>query len=233
MATSRAMSRRLAGFRLLGIGVALFVLVNLTVFILISFRPELLEVLWLSADRPWGIITSIFAHADASHLFWNLLFFLIFCLFFTGVGWRDSPKVRRDSTKIFLAVALAAGIIANAEEFLALWYPSGITHLGSWGASGVVYASGGALLVFSIHKLPSVVEYIQKIRRSREKIDHREFFMAMLPAFIIIWMFMDILSGFGRGLAGITHGLGFLLGFLMATALWDFGIGEQKSRRKR
>ena len=42
----------------------------------------------------------------------------------------------------------------------------------------------------------------------------------MLPVIVIIWMFVCIQSGFGPGLAGVAHGLGFLLGFSMGVVLW-------------
>ena len=210
----------LAGFRPLGLAFTLFSLANLAVFALVSCWPGLLEGLWLSADRPWGIVTSIFTHIDATHLFWNLGFFLLYCLLFMGVSWQTTSKLRRDSSRIFLAVALAAGIITNVIEFLACWYPSGVTSPGSWGASVVVFASGGALLAFSLHNIPSVVQKIQGARRSRKRIGQWQLFVALLPVIVIIWMFVCIQSGFGYGLAGVAHGLGFLLGFLMGMALW-------------
>lgn len=54
----RGLSRHLAGFRDVGIAFTLFSLLNLTLFLLISLHPPLLEGLWLSTDRPWGILTS-------------------------------------------------------------------------------------------------------------------------------------------------------------------------------
>ena len=220
MSNLRTMRQKLAGFRLLGLASALFVLVNLAVFALLSLRPGLLEGIWLSADRPWGIVTSIFTHVDAPHLLGNLGFFLLYCLLFMGVSWNDDQKSRRDSSRIFLAVALAAGIITNVVEFLAYWYPRGITRPGSWGASGVVYASGGVLLAFSLHNIPLLVQRIQKARRSRKRVGRWQLFVTVLPVIVIIWMFVCIQSGFGYGLAGVAHGLGFLLGFSMGVVLW-------------
>jgi len=231
MSNLRTMRQKLAGFRLLGLASALFVLVNLAVFALLSLRPGLLEGIWLSADRPWGIVTSIFTHVDAPHLIGNLGFFLLYCLLFTGVGWNDNQKSRRDSSRIFLAVALAAGVITNVVEFLAYWYPSGVTGPGSWGASGVVYASGGALLAFSLHSIPSVVRRIQRARRSEKRVGQWRLFVTVLPVIVIIWMFVCIQSGFGPGLAGVAHGLGFLLGFSMGMVLW--ALAERAGKRER
>lgn len=67
MSMYERLSRRLSGFRNVGLAFTLFSLLNLALYLLVSLYPPLLEVLWLSADRPWGIVTSAFVHRDLGH----------------------------------------------------------------------------------------------------------------------------------------------------------------------
>ena len=207
--------KHLAGFRLLGLAFTLFFLLNMVVFTLVSLWPSLLEGLWLSADRPWGVVTSIFVQQDPSHLFGNLGFFLLYGLLFIGVNWHHSAKSKHRLSRIFLGVISISTILVNVTEFLIWWYPSGITNLGGWGASGLVFASAGALLAFFFYSLQIRVQKIQKTRRPLKKISWSHLLVSLLPIIVIFWIFWCIrLDFFGSGRAGVVHGLGFLFGFL-------------------
>jgi membrane associated rhomboid family serine protease len=84
------------------------------------------------SERPWTIITSMFAHADFFHIFSNMLVLFFFGRIVYKVmgGWR------------FLLVYFIGGIAGN---LLYLWIgPSSSIALG---ASGAVYAIAGTLVV--------------------------------------------------------------------------------------
>ncbi|MDI6884729.1 MAG: hypothetical protein QMD00_06400, partial [Hadesarchaea archaeon] len=118
---ARAIRQKLAGFRPLGLAFTLFVLVNFAVFAALSLWPGLLGGFWLSADRPWGILTAAFAHEDPSHLIGNLGFFLFWTALFVMINWYNDKKTRRAHSKIFLWLIFISGFATNAIDFAVRW----------------------------------------------------------------------------------------------------------------
>jgi hypothetical protein len=84
---------------------------------------------------PWTFVTSIFLHADISHIFFNMFALLIFGIFLET----------RVSGKTFLTIFFLSGIVGNLGYM--------ITALGSTtpglGASGAIYGILGTLAVIA------------------------------------------------------------------------------------
>ena len=98
------------------------------------------SLLTLSLDRPWGIVTAIFVHANFDHLSVNLENLLLTLLFFISFSQLESRSLRVCWSTRFVWLSLAAGIGANAIRYLFnLQLPAG-------GASGVVAGAIGILL---------------------------------------------------------------------------------------
>ncbi len=89
------------GFSLGPIG--FLIIINILVFIVTSFRPNLLFQLGLVPvlflERPWTIVTAMFAHAGFGHIFANML-----TLFFFG-----SQLIRLIGERNFWVVYLVGG----------------------------------------------------------------------------------------------------------------------------
>lgn len=123
-------------------GVLILILVNVLVFIVTSLKSDLVNDLSLvPADltsEPWTIVTSLFVHAD----FWHILANMVTLYFF---GTYLSILV--GETRL-LATYFLGGLIGNLFYILyALYAPWGDPHIGVIGASGAVFAIGGALAV--------------------------------------------------------------------------------------
>jgi hypothetical protein len=84
-------------------------------------------------SRPWTFVTSIFLHADFSHLFFNM-----FALFVFGTYLEQ-----RISEKNYLLIFFLAGIVGNLGYMLTAF---GSTTPGL-GASGAIYGIMGAVAV--------------------------------------------------------------------------------------
>ena len=229
--------RHLAGFRSVGISFIIFSLLNLAIFSLISLHPQLLEILWLSADRPWGILTSAFTHADLPHLASNLEAFTLTALLFIPVSSAYTVRVRRRWSRIFFWLVFLAGIGANVIEYpLTLVGPD----FNSWGASGIVYGALGVLLAACIRSLPAHINTLSKERRrARRRKKWRPFrfdrrFLKTFPAlvtfsllFSFFWLiFTDpgVFLSAGPGIDVFAHGFGFLGGFWGAMVLFRLGF---------
>jgi len=80
-------------------------------------------------SKPWQFVTSIFLHANISHLFYNLFALILFGFILEKII----------GSKKFIFIFLFSGIIANLIAFN--FYPS------SLGASGAIYGILGCLAV--------------------------------------------------------------------------------------
>ena len=110
--------------------------INFLLFIATIISREIITILGLVPaffwSQPWAIITSMFMHAGFWHLFANML-----TLFFFGSYFYQLVGTGR-----FLAVYFGGGILGNIL-YLLLGEPISIMV----GASGAVFALGGALAI--------------------------------------------------------------------------------------
>jgi len=109
---------------------------NLLLYIAVSISPELTIRLGLMPAtvprEPWTLITSMFVHASFFHFLFNML-----ALFFLG-----SYLTRLIPNKAFLTVYFGGGLLGGI--FFWLLGPSTAIAVG---ASGAIFAVGGALAV--------------------------------------------------------------------------------------
>lgn len=114
--------------------------INLFIFLSIYIRPDLLGYLALTPaevwSHPWQLITSAFTHQDIFHIFANM-----FTLYFFGTAVMQLLGTRR-----FLLIYLMGGIIGSLF-FVAIASMTGAQYISAIGASGAVFALGGALAV--------------------------------------------------------------------------------------
>lgn len=122
------------GFNLGPIG--FLIIANLILYIATVIRPEIRFLLGfhpaIFLERPWTIVTSLFIHSGIWHILANML-----TLYFFG-----SYLTRLVGERNFLIVYFLGGIIGNIFYALILTPPA-LTI----GASGAVFAVGGALTV--------------------------------------------------------------------------------------
>jgi membrane associated rhomboid family serine protease len=133
------------------------------------------------AQQPWTIISSIFVHGGFGHILFNMI-----SLYFLG-----SFFLRAVGERSFLAVFFLGGLAGNA--LYVLLAPPNVIGIG---ASGAVFAIGGALAVL----VPRVPVYI--------------FFIPIaMPLWLAILIFF-LLSFLFAGIAWQAHLGGVLLGLV-------------------
>ena len=123
---------------LIGLNVLIFIItfaMPQEVISLLGLRPDLLS------EQPWTMISSIFVHGSIWHVLFNMIsLYFLGSFFFRAAGERN-----------FLAVFFLGGLAGNILfVLLANPFSTGI------GASGAVFAVGGALAVL----VPRVRVYI-------------------------------------------------------------------------
>ena len=114
----------------------ILILINFLLFVVTAIAPQLILLLGLQPAgllvRPWTIVTSLFVHSGLWHITANML-----TLYFFG---RYLSRLIGDSK--FLIVYFGGGILGNIL-FVLLAPPFAIAV----GASGAIFALGGALAV--------------------------------------------------------------------------------------
>lgn len=137
MRTYRAVSLNVLWF-LIALNVLIFIITLLraeAVIRLLGLTPALLPT------QPWTIITSMFVHGGFAHILLNMI-----SLYFLG-----SFLIRAVGEKTFLAIFFLGGLAGNVFfVLLADPYSTGI------GASGAIYALGGALAVM-LPRVPVII----------------------------------------------------------------------------
>ncbi len=162
----------------------IIVAANLLLFIARIVHPELIFLLGLQPlgllERPWTIVTNLFIHGSLWHIMANML-----TLYFFG---RFLSMLIGD--KRFLIVYFLGGIIGNLFYIL-LASPYSIAI----GASGAVFAIGGALAVMA----PKLRVYVFPIPAP----------LPLWAAVIGVFVFVSILPhvAWQAHLGGLTLGL--------------------------
>ncbi|MGC8817381.1 MAG: rhomboid family intramembrane serine protease [Candidatus Hadarchaeum sp.] len=233
-------SRFLSGFRPVFTALLIFLTLNFSFFAVLFLYPSLLDWLWLSADRPWGILTSVFSHVDLEHIFSNVAGFIFASALFILINLRKSRQTRHRLSRRFLLLAFLAGIGANVLE-----YPFLLTSLKSaYGASGVVYGALGIVLSCAIQDLPDNFRFLMRGRqrlagRRRKRVLRFsaigvKFYSSLMSLSLVISLLilvvLDVSSflSVAPGVDVFAHGVGFLIGFLSFGAL---RILDRKYRR--
>lgn len=130
----RVTFRNYRGFSLGPIG--FLIVANLIFFIATFINGDLIFLFGLQPasflERPWTIVTNLFVHAGIGHIFTNM-----FTLYFFG-----SYLIRLIGERNFFIIYFTGGILGNI--FYMLMGPSFSIAVG---ASGAVFAVGGALTV--------------------------------------------------------------------------------------
>lgn len=118
------------------------VAVNVILFVFTSLEPDLIVRLGLQpasfTSEPWTILTSLFIHANFAHIFGNMI-----TLYFFGTYLSMLVGER-----YFLITYFIGGLLGNAFLLIyELYAPWGNPYVIGIGASGAIFALGGALAV--------------------------------------------------------------------------------------
>ncbi|MFC1872870.1 rhomboid family intramembrane serine protease [Chloroflexota bacterium] len=168
----------------IGINLTVYLALLVTRFLASGLFNDLLYFLWLLPrphffTQPWGLLTSVFTHYDLWHLAGNT-----FTLFFFGRFLAEYLGEKR-----FLLLYLGGGLIGSI--FFVLLQDGGPAI----GASGAVFALGGALTVLQ----PRVKVFIIPIPVPMP------LWVAVIGGFVILSLFPSV--AWEAHLGGLVFGL--------------------------
>jgi len=164
------------------------------VFLLQIIIPGLTEAFYFMPSKalqePWRFITSIFLHADFSHLFFNLYALILF-----GAVLERNVK-RSDFLKIFFLSGLSGSLLYYLTILAGISPPKP-----ALGASGAIYGILGAVGFL----LPNLVVYVF-------------FFPMRMKHAVIFWLIVEFIGTFNvySGIASAAHLGGLIVGYLYA-----------------
>lgn len=125
--------------------IVFLIALNILAFVFRILRPELVYTLGLTPalvmEQPWTVVTAMFMHASFTHIMFNMI-----SLFFLG-----SFFLRMVGEGDFLKVYFVGGLAGNL-----LYILLGPAMVPGVGASGAIFAIGGALAIMA-PKLPVLV----------------------------------------------------------------------------
>jgi membrane associated rhomboid family serine protease len=181
--------------------------------------PNIGSMLSASRSTPWGIITSIFAHSDLSHLAFNMgsLFLLMLLFAFCNSTFHLHNKKRIEL--FFLVSIFVFAIISNILWIIFRPNPS-------IGASGLVYAVEGTLVGFSF---ANGIQVCNLSKFKNQRISTATIVLMNIVVFAILFaqilLNVDSFLSVGQGVNIIAHGASFLLGFFVSVP-WYYLIGK-------
>ena len=169
------------------------VVVTVAVYALqaVWFSPAELALVWPVGERPWTLVTSVFAHSTLPHLVSNLLALAVIGLLLE----------RQTSPARFYAFFLTTGALSGIAE-VAVAAALGAAFPAVVGASGAIFAMLGYLL-------------------SSNRLADRTFRGVAIPAraqlalFLVVAAVVTVFTlGQGRNVAIVAHFSGLLVGLL-------------------
>jgi hypothetical protein len=181
------------------------ILANAFMFILTIAAPKAMLNMFALVPAtiflmPWTILSSMFMHADFTHILFNMLF---------GVWMFGSYLQRiigeREFIKVYFLGGIAAGLFYILMSFAA-WLPHPMTP--AIGASGAVYAVIGALVILR----PNMKLYL--------------YFLFPMPLWVfaglyLLYSVVAIPSGLGGNVAVTAHVGGLIAGLIMGLRYKD------------
>lgn len=195
-------------------------LVSSVLYLGFLMYPGLNDFLAASRTTPWGIFTSLFVHTGIEHYVFNVSSLFLFCMLFAVCNSFLSENQKRRRMYFFIATSFCSAVIANLVWIIL------IPQTGTLGASGLVYASEGIILGFTVFNSLGIMNwkaYKTKDRFARLVIASN---LAVLVAIVFeIVLSASVFLGVGAGVNAGVHGLAFISGYGV-TAL--FGLVERK-----
>lgn len=188
-------------------------LISGLVYAVFLVYPNLNSMLEDSRSTPWGIVTSIFAHSSLGHITLNMSVLLVFVFLFAFCNCTFPSQDKRKIESFFLVSSFGSAIIANV-----LWLF--VTNNPSVGASGLVYATEGNLLGFSLFNGLQFL-YFYKLKVQKPTTVFIVIMNLLVFALFAYQIFLNpaIFLSIGQGVNIIAHGVSFLLCFFISI-LW-------------
>lgn len=227
----RALWHRLPNFRaLLCLFAIIFGLSSITLVVGVA------NLAWMraSASTPWGVVTAIFVHAGVDHYADNMEgLLLLFPLFAVLNVFPDDAEQRRRAC-LFVWTVVVAAVTANVAW---VWYfPTASPADGALGASGVLYAAIGMVLMAG---LANAFDYIVSWSRDHTSLkDLRRKDVIVFLANLLISLGLVLLVvlsrggfiGVGEPVNFLSHGVALMAALPVFIGYWVWRMAKESRK---
>lgn len=194
----------------------LILVVSTVIYVVSIALPFLNDILAASPQTLWGVVTSLFTHGGGTgHLVDNMLALLAYFSLFAISNSFLSNEEKRGRISFFLIVIFLTSITSNAVCIISM--PQTTTT----GSSGVVFASEGVMMGFSLLNSLGILS-LGKCGKQDRKLLLRTF-LSNFPVFLIFFFQIllnpQLFLNVGPQVNVFVHGVAFLSSFLLAF-LW-------------
>jgi len=211
--TSKTIIKGIISFKKAFLLFFLVFLISLIILFFAHFSPMVTLELADSRATPWGIVTSIFTHLNFEHLASNMigLFIWIFLFAFTNSTFKQ--EINRKAEKFFIVSTVLSAITSNIIWLL-------LTPASAVGASGLVYATLGALLGFTFFNGVQVINF-SKFKLQPFAVGYMILVNLLIFCLLLLYLFTSPVSflSIGEGVNAYAHGLSFYFAFV-AISFW-------------
>jgi membrane associated rhomboid family serine protease len=220
------------GFQIVFIADLFLIILGLVVSCIAIRFPFLMNFLAVSVNTPWGILTSLLLHKDWLHFSQNMISLLFYAFLFATTNMHLISQEKGKRSSFFLRVIFFSAILANVIWIIILPKEKSI------GSSGIVYASVGTTMGFSLNN--TFRDFRSMWRNLKKKnISLKNFLKENLLGIWNLFVFSLILiyiiidpAGFlsaGLGVNTVVHFTGFLMAFLVTIITQRSDVGGEVS----
>jgi len=173
-------------------------------------NPALSDIFVASPRTSWGIVTSIFTHLGIQHLTLNLTaLFGYFAIFVTSNIFLPNKESER-RVRFFLLTIFIMSIISNLVWMFLM------PNINTTGASGLVFASEGAVMGFALLNSFRLID-IGNYRSKRQKW-LLAIYIYNLAVFVFLFLYIilapSLFLSVAPGVNVFVHGIAFYMNFV-------------------
>lgn len=144
MGISYSFRKGIPKFKAVFLAFLVVLILSVAIYGLSLVNPLIIDIFVASPRTPWGVVTSLFTHLEIQHLTLNLTaLFGYFAIFITSNIFLSSEEIER-RIRFFLLTIFIMSITSNLTWIILR------PDINTTGASGLVFASEGAITAFAL-----------------------------------------------------------------------------------
>ena len=151
-------------FKLLFLTFIMILVISTAIYVTSSICPVLNDILKASRVTPWGVVTSLFVHQGPEHLAFNMIGLLAFIVLFSTTNWHLSKQEIGKRVSLFLIVIFLMALLSNISWIIL------IPQVGTAGSSGLVFASEGIVMGFTLQNGLRIIELFRNGEKDRKRL---------------------------------------------------------------
>jgi len=192
--------------------------------------PRLSGIFVASPRTPWGIVTSVFTHSELQHLGFNLTaLFVYFMIFITSNIFLPNEESER-RVRFFLLTIFLMAITSNLAWIILR------PDINTTGASGLVFASEGAVTGFTLLNSFRLIDVGKQDSKRRKLLLIVYLYNLALFVFLFLQIVLapSLFLNVAPGINAFVHGIAFYINFVAVILFFNiFPLMRRRDHMRR